>query len=306
MTIRFDDRVALVTGAGNGLGRAHAMGLAARGATVVVNDLGGTRDGQGGSPVAAQAVADEIIAAGGKAMANGANITDVDAVQEMIVAIKDAYGRLDIVVNNAGILRDKSFAKMTMDDFDAVIDVHLRGSAIVTHAAWPLLREQTYGRVVFTTSPSGLYGNFGQSNYSAAKMGVVGLMHTLHMEGAKYDIRVNCLAPTAFTRMTDDLGMPEPAAKTLDPESVTPAVVYLVSEDAPSRTIMSAAAGSFTVTQLVETEGVWLPPEARTADDLAAQFAKVQDRSSGERLYANAGEQTTYFVTRAMASQSAS
>ncbi|MEM9422560.1 MAG: SDR family NAD(P)-dependent oxidoreductase [Pseudomonadota bacterium] len=302
MTVRFDGRIALVTGAGNGLGRSHALGLAGRGATVIVNDLGGGRDGQGGSPIAAQAVVDEIVAAGGKAMASGADITDQAAVSDMISSIKDAYGQLDIIVNNAGILRDKTFSKMTMDDFDAVLNVHLKGSAIVTHAAWPLLREQGYGRIVFTTSPSGLYGNFGQANYSAAKMALVGLMNTLHLEGAKYDIRVNCLAPTALTRMTEDLGMPEAAAKELDPESVTPGLLYLVSEQAPSRQILSAAAGCFTVTHIAETAGIWLAPENRTPENVAAQVEAVTDRSD-ERIYTGANEQTGYFITRAFANK---
>ena len=203
MTIRFDGRVAIVTGAGGGLGRLHALALAARGASVVVNDLGGTLDGSGGTPTAANAVADEIRAAGGKAIANGASVTDLAAVQAMVAAAMTEWGRVDILVNNAGILRDKSFAKMEIDDFRAVMDVHLMGAVHCTKAVWETMRAQNYGRIVMTTSSSGLFGNFGQSNYGAAKMALVGLMQTLSIEGAKNDIRVNCLAPTAATRMTE-------------------------------------------------------------------------------------------------------
>ena len=216
MSIRFDGRVAIVTGAGGGLGRLHALALAARGAAVVVNDLGGTLDGNGGTPTAANAVVEEIRAAGGKAIASAASVTDFAAVQAMVQAAIGEWGRVDILVNNAGILRDKSFAKMELDDFRLVLDVHLMGAVHCTKAVWEMMREQKYGRIVMTTSSTGLYGNFGQANYGAAKMALVGLMQTLALEGAKYDIRVNCLAPTAATRMTAGL-MPEAVLKQLEP-----------------------------------------------------------------------------------------
>lgn len=196
MSLDFSGRVAIVTGAGGGLGREHALALAKRGAKVVVNDLGGARDGSGGSASAAQAVADEIIAAGGEAMANSASVTDFAAVQAMVQETMAKWGRIDILINNAGILRDKSFGKMELDDFRLVIEVHLMGSVNCCKAVWPVMSAQNYGRIMMTTSSSGLYGNFGQSNYSAAKLGLVGLMQTLSIEGAKHDIRVNALAPT--------------------------------------------------------------------------------------------------------------
>jgi NAD(P)-dependent dehydrogenase (short-subunit alcohol dehydrogenase family) len=203
MSIRYDGRVAIVTGAGNGLGRSHAIELAKRGARVVVNDLGGARDGTGGSSEAARAVVAEIEAAGGEAIANGANVAKFDEVEAMVQEAMDKWGRVDILVNNAGILRDKSFGKGTMDDFRLVLDVHLMGSVYCTRACWDIMKAQEYGRIVVTTSSSGLYGNFGQTNYGAAKMGVIGMMNTLVQEGAKYNIRVNALAPTAGTRMTE-------------------------------------------------------------------------------------------------------
>ncbi len=220
MTIRFDGRVAIVTGAGGGLGRQHALALAARGARVMVNDLGGTLDGAGGTPKAAQAVVDEIRAAGGEAIASGASVTDAAAVQAMVDETMKTWGRVDILVNNAGILRDKSFTKMALDDFRVVVEVHLMGAVNCTKAVWDIMKAQNHGRIVMTTSSSGLYGNFGQSNYGAAKMALVGLMQTLSIEGAKNNIRVNCLAPTAATRMTQDL-MPEAVLDLLKPEAVT-------------------------------------------------------------------------------------
>lgn len=206
MVMRFDGQVAIVTGAGGGLGREHALALAARGARVVINDLGGARDGSGGSASAAEAVVAEIEAAGGEAIANAASVTDYAAVQAMVDQAMAKWGRIDILVNNAGVLRDKSFAKMELEDFRFVLDVHLMGAVNCTKAVWEIMRGQNYGRIVMTTSSSGLYGNFGQANYGAAKMALVGLMQTLSIEGAKNDIRVNCLAPTAHTRMTEDLG----------------------------------------------------------------------------------------------------
>ena len=239
MSMRFDGRVAVVTGSGNGLGRSHALALAELGAKVVVNDFGGARDGSGGSSQAAENVVAQIRANGGETISNGANVTDPAQCQAMVAQALAQWGRIDILINNAGILRDKSFAKMTAADWQAVVDVHLTGSANCTMAAWKALTERNYGRILMTTSTSGLYGNFGQSNYGAAKMGVVGLMNTLVIEGAKNRIHVNCLAPTAATRMTEDILIPQ-MLDALKPEFVTPAALYLVSENAPNRTIMLA------------------------------------------------------------------
>ncbi|MFC4671941.1 SDR family NAD(P)-dependent oxidoreductase [Seohaeicola nanhaiensis] len=283
MTIRFDNRVAIVTGAGAGLGRSHALGLAARGAKVVVNDLGASVDGSGASDSAAQRVVEEIRAAGGEAMAHGADVANEEQVADMVARAKDAWGRVDIVVNNAGILRDKSFAKMTMADFRKVVDVHLIGSATVTHACWPLMREQQYGRVVLTSSSSGLYGNFGQANYGAAKAAMMGLMNVLHIEGAKDNIRVNTLAPTAATRMTESL-MPEDALALLAPETITPGLLYLVSEDAPSRVILGAGAGAFAVTKVYETPGTTLTGDDLSPEGVAAAFATISDTEGQEEL----------------------
>ncbi len=296
--ITFDEQVAIVTGAGQGLGRSHALGLAARGARVVVNDLGAARDGTGASRTPAEEVVAEIVAAGGEAIANDADVTDPDAVRAMVDEAVDRWGRVDILVNNAGILRDRSFANMEQADFDLVVAVHLTGTAICTKAVWGQMREQGYGRIVVTTSSSGLYGNFGQANYGAAKMGVVGLMNTLRAEGAKYDIRVNALAPVAHTRMTDDLLPPE-AKALLKPEEVTPAVLYLVSKDAPNGVILAAGAGGYAIARVVETEGIWLEPGDRTPETIAARFDEIAD-PEGQREYAAGGEQSMKFVTKAM------
>ncbi len=278
MSINFKGKVAIVTGAGGGLGRQHALALAARGAKVVVNDLGGTRDGLGGSVSAAQAVVDEIKALGGEAIANGASVTDYAAVQAMVQQAMDAWGRVDILVNNAGILRDKSFAKMEMADFELVMDVHLMGAVHCCKAVWPHMSAQKYGRIVMTTSSSGLYGNFGQSNYSAAKMALVGLMQTLSIEGAKNDIRVNCLAPTAATRMTEDL-MPESVLQALKPEAVVPAMLVLASTDAPTRTILCAGAGTFEAANITLTQGVYLGLDSDTPEELAERLSEVTARA---------------------------
>ena len=277
MAIRFDGKVAIVTGAGGGLGREHALALAARGAKVVVNDLGVARDGEGSSASPAQSVVAEIIAAGGEAITNGASVTDPVAVQAMVDEAVAKWGSVDILVNNAGVLRDKSFAKMTLEDFRFVVDVHLMGAVNCTKAVWDGMRERNYGRIVMTTSSSGLYGNFGQSNYGAAKMALVGLMQTLSIEGAKNNIKVNCLAPTAHTRMTEDLGAALPL-EALGPELVTPGLLYLVGEDAPSRVILAAGAGGFERAYVTLTQGDYATgPDA--VEQVAARFDAISDRS---------------------------
>ena len=277
MTIRFDGKVAIVTGAGGGLGREHALALAARGAKVVVNDLGVARDGEGSSASPAQSVVAEIIAAGGEAIANGASVTDPVAVQAMVDEAVAKWGSVDILVNNAGVLRDKSFAKMTLEDFRFVVDVHLMGAVNCTKAVWDGMRERNYGRIVMTTSSSGLYGNFGQANYGAAKMALVGLMQTLSIEGAKNNIKVNCLAPTAHTRMTEDLGAALPL-EALGPELVSPGLMYLVSEDAPSRVILAAGAGGFERAYVTLTQGDYATgPDA--LEQIAERFDAISDRS---------------------------
>jgi NAD(P)-dependent dehydrogenase (short-subunit alcohol dehydrogenase family) len=283
MSLDFKGRVAIVTGAGGGLGRQHALALAARGVKVVVNDLGGaldgTKDGAAGtgSVTAAQAVVEEIRAAGGEAMANGASVTDFSAVQTMVAEAMAKWGRVDILVNNAGILRDKSFAKMELADFALVVDVHLMGAVNCTKAVWAIMNEQKYGRIVMTTSSSGLYGNFGQANYGAAKMALVGLMQTLSIEGAKNDIRVNCLAPTAATRMTEGL-MSEEVLAALKPEAVVPAMLVLVSQDAPTRTILCAGAGTFEAAHITMTQGVYIGMDRQAPERLALRLTDIIHR----------------------------
>ncbi|WP_395650492.1 SDR family NAD(P)-dependent oxidoreductase [Brevundimonas sp.] len=277
MAIRFDGKVAIVTGAGGGLGRQHALALAARGARVVVNDLGVARDGEGSSASPAQSVVAEIVAAGGEAIANGASVTDPVAVQAMVDEAVARWGSVDILVNNAGVLRDKSFAKMTLEDFRFVVDVHLMGAVNCTKAVWDGMRARNYGRIVMTTSSSGLYGNFGQANYGAAKMALVGLMQTLSIEGAKNNIKVNCLAPTAHTRMTEDLGAALPL-EALGPELVSPGLLYLVSEDAPSRVILAAGAGGFERAYVTITQGHYATgPDA--LEQIADRFDAISDRT---------------------------
>ncbi|SET95899.1 SDR family NAD(P)-dependent oxidoreductase [Variovorax sp. OV084] len=297
--IDFKGRVAIVTGAGGGLGRQHALALAARGAKVVVNDLGGARDGSGGSVSAAQAVVDEIKAAGGEAIANSASVTDFEAVQAMVKQAVDAWGRVDILVNNAGILRDKSFAKMELADFKLVVDVHLMGAVNCTKAVWALMNEQKYGRIVMTTSSTGLYGNFGQSNYGAAKLALVGLMQTLSIEGAKNDIRVNCLAPTAATRMTEDL-FPKEMLEAFRPEAVVPAMLVLAAQDAPNRTILCAGAGTFEAAHITLTQGAWLGIAADTPEQLAARLSEVTERE-GEAVPQSGAAQGANEVAKGMA-----
>jgi NAD(P)-dependent dehydrogenase (short-subunit alcohol dehydrogenase family) len=299
MSIDFKGRVAIVTGAGGGLGKQHALALAARGAKVVVNDLGGDVHGVGGSVSAAQAVVDEIRAAGCEAIVNGASVTDFAAVQAMVQQTMDTWGRVDILVNNAGILRDKSFAKMDLADFRLVVDVHLMGAVHCSKAVWPIMQAQNYGRIVMTTSSSGLYGNFGQANYGAAKMALAGLMQTLSIEGEKNNIRVNCLAPTAATRMTEGL-MPEAVLKALEPQAVVPAMLVMASEDAPNRTIICAGAGSFEVAHITLTQGVHLGLTPDTPERLAAALAQVTDRQ-GETVPLSGSAQGTLEVGKAMA-----
>ena len=298
MTMRFDSRVAVVTGAGGGLGRQHALALAARGAKVVVNDLGGTLDGSGGTPSAALAVVEEIRRAGGEAIASGASVTDAAAVQAMVDEAMKTWGRVDILVNNAGILRDKSFTKMTLDDFRLVVEVHLMGAVNCSKAVWDIMRAQNYGRIVMTTSSSGLYGNFGQSNYGAAKMALVGLMQTLSIEGAKNNIHVNCLAPTAATRMTENL-MSEAVLKLLQPETVTPGLLALVAEDAPTRAILCAGAGAFERAHITLTQGVFVGLPADAPEQVALQFDALSDRD-GETVPASGNAQGTVEVGKAM------
>ncbi len=297
MTIRFDNRVAIVTGAGNGIGKSHALSLAALGAKVVVNDLGGARDGSGNSLSAAEAVVQEIKAKGGEAMANGANVAKYDEVAAMVEEAKKKWGRVDILVNNAGILRDKTFVKMEIEDFRLVLEVHLMGSVNCCKAVWETMREQNYGRIVLTASSSGLFGNFGQSNYGAAKAAMIGLMNVLHHEGQKFDIRVNTLSPTAATRMTEEL-LPPKVLALMQPEAITPAVLYMVSENAPSRTIMGAGAGVYSVIRIMETQGVYFPPEERTPDAIAAKFAEISDMKTAKALE-GAFQQTQKYVEMA-------
>jgi len=297
----FSGQVAIVTGAGGGLGRQHALALAARGARVLVNDLGGALDGSAGSTGAAQAVVDEIVAAGGQALANTASVTDFDAVQAMVAQAVDAWGRVDILVNNAGILRDKSFAKMELQDFRQVLEVHLMGAVHCCKAVWPQMVVQKYGRIVMTTSSSGLYGNFGQSNYGAAKMAQVGLMQTLALEGAKQGIHVNALAPTAATRMTEAL-FPPPVLQALQPEAVVPAMLVLAHQSAPTRTILCAGAGGFEAAHITLTQGIYLGAGADTAEQLAARLAEVTARA-GEQVPPNGSAQGMLEVGKALAAR---
>jgi NAD(P)-dependent dehydrogenase (short-subunit alcohol dehydrogenase family) len=293
-----DNRVAIVTGAGGGLGAAHARLLAARGTRVVVCDM---------NAEGAQRLADEIVAAGGEAIAVAASVTEEEQVAAMVETVMDRWRRIDILVNNAGILRDKSFAKMDMHDFRLVVDVHLMGAAICSKAVWDIMRAQRYGRIVMTTSSSGLYGNFGQANYGAAKMALVGLMQTLAIEGERYGIRVNCLSPTAATQMTHGVLAPE-ALAVLTPELVSPAIVALVAEDAPSRTILCAGAGHFAQAHVTLTAGRHIGAGPGAADDVIAALDAIGDRrgeivpaygfTQAERELASAGH-----TMPAMASQ---
>lgn len=297
MVIRFDGRVVIVTGAGQGLGRAHALELARRGARMVVNDVGGARDGTGASGAAAEAVAREIRAAGGEAIASAADVAEFDQVQAMVDQALERWGRVDVLVNNAGILRDKTFARMDLRDFRAVVDVHLIGSVNCTKAVWEPMRERQYGRIVMTTSSSGLYGNFGQTNYGAAKMAVVGFMNSLALEGGKHGIRVNAIAPIAATRMTEDV-MPANVLGLLAPEAVTPAVVFLASEGAPTRQVLAAGAGGYARVAIQETAGIFLPAGERDAEHVAAAWERIAATDGQHELNAG-GEQTLKFLQQA-------
>jgi NAD(P)-dependent dehydrogenase (short-subunit alcohol dehydrogenase family) len=299
MAIRFDGRVAIVTGAGNGLGRAHALGLAARGAKVVVNDFGGARDGTGGSMTAAETVVEEIRKAGGTAIADGADVSNYEQVQAMVDKATKEWGSVDLMVANAGILRDKSFGKMELSDFQKVIDVHLAGTFYCCKAVWDGMKERNYGRIVLTTSSSGMFGNFGQANYGAAKAGIVGLMNVLAQEGRKTDIRVNTVSPTAATRMTEEL-LPPQALQLMKPEAITPAVLFLLGDNAPTRTILGAGAGSFAQIKIIETEGINLPEEEWTPDAIEAHFAEISDASKAQALE-GAFQQTQKYVAQAAA-----
>jgi NAD(P)-dependent dehydrogenase (short-subunit alcohol dehydrogenase family) len=299
MTISFEGKVAIVTGAGNGLGRSHALALAARGAKVVVNDLGGARDGSGASSLASQDVVRLIEENGGEAISHGANVANFDEVQDMVKQTMEKWGRVDILINNAGILRDKSFSKMTLDDFKLVMDVHVMGSVNCTKAVWDIMREQNYGRIVMTTSSSGMYGNFGQSNYGAAKMAVLGLMNTLVIEGAKNDIRINALAPTAGTRMTEDL-MPEEIVKAFSPEAVTAGMLTLCDDEAPNRFILCAGAGGYSSASMFETEGCFIPQNAQSPEKVRESWSELTNQDSQAAL-ASGAKQGEKFVMKAMA-----
>lgn len=299
MTISFIGKVAIVTGAGNGLGRSHALALAARGAKVVVNDLGGARDGSGASSQASQDVVRLIEQNGGEAISHGANVANFDEVQDMVNQAMEKWGRVDILINNAGILRDKSFTKMTLADFSLVMDVHVMGSVNCTKAVWDIMRAQNYGRIVMTTSSSGMYGNFGQANYGAAKMAVLGLMNTLSIEGVKNNIRINALAPTAGTRMTEDL-MPENIVKAFAPEAVTAGLLTLCDDDAPTRFILCAGAGGYSSASMFETQGCFIPQSSQTPESVRGQWSQLTDEA-GQAALSAGSKQGEKFVSKAIA-----
>jgi len=286
-------------GAGNGLGRSHALALAERGAKVVVNDLGGARDGTGASSDAAMEVVGLIEAAGGEAFAHSANVAKFDEVEDMVKQAMDKWGRVDILINNAGILRDKSFSKMDLADFQLVMDIHLMGSVNCTKAVWEIMREQNYGRIVMTTSASGMYGNFGQTNYGAAKMAVLGFMNTLVLEGGKNNIHVNALAPTAGTRMTEDL-LPSSVLDLMTADSVSAGALVLCDETAPTRTILCAGAGGYAIASMYETDGIFMPKESQNPDEIVAKWDELSDVSAHKALESG-GKQTEKFVMKAMA-----
>ena len=294
--IRFDGKVAIVTGAGGGLGRSHAIELAQRGAKVLVNDLGGAMDGSGGGSDAANKVVEEIKAAGGEAIANGSSVTDDAGVAHMIAQATDAWGRIDVIIANAGVLRDRSFPKMDIADFEFVLNVHLMGTFKPIKAAWEIMKAQNYGRIVVTTSSTGLYGNFGQANYGAAKMGIIGLMNTLKIEGQKNNIHVNAISPVAGTRMTESL-MPAETMKRVAPEFVTPGVLYLCSEEAPTGAILTAAGGVFALARMYETEGTYLGDHPASPEDVRDHWAQITDEA-GQKAYLMGGEQGAKFFRK--------
>ena len=293
MSIEFNDKVAIVTGAGGGIGKEHALELARRGAKVVVNDLGGSVDGSGASD-AAEEVVELIKSKGGEAISNGASVTDLDAVKNMVQQTMDEWGRIDILVNNAGILRDKSFHKVSIEDFNLVMDVHFQGSLNCTHTIFPIMREQEYGRIIFTSSASGVYGNFGQTNYGSAKMAMIGLMNTLKLEGQNKNIFTNSITPVAYTRMTEGL-IPEDFGQNLKSEYITPAVIYLASDQAPNGVIIAAGAGVFSRINIQESMGVSLGTgEDMTPENIHANWDKISDMTNARALQ-NGGEQTLKF-----------
>ena len=298
MTIKFDDKVVIVTGAGGGLGKCHALEFARRGAKVVVNDLGGSVDGSGGASDAANAVVEEIKAEGGEAIANGASVADQSGVQNMVDEVMSKWGRIDVLVNNAGILRDKSFHKISLEEFNAVMDVHFQGSVYTSHAVYPIMREQNFGRIIFTTSSGGLSGNFGQANYGAAKMAMIGLMNCLKIEGQKYNVHSSAVAPVALSRMTENL-FPEGIGERFLPEYVTPAVIYLASDDAPNGAIIGAGAGVFTQFRIFETMGLALGTgDDMTPENIAAGWSSVADMDDARELFSGP-EQTIKILEQA-------
>ena len=293
MSIEFNDKVAIVTGAGGGIGKEHALELARRGAKVVVNDLGGRVDASGAND-AAEEVVELIKSEGGEAISNGASVTDLDAVKNMVQQTMDEWGRIDILVNNAGILRDKSFHKVSIEDFNLVMDVHFQGSLNCTHTIFPIMREQEYGRIIFTSSASGVYGNFGQTNYGSAKMAMIGLMNTLKLEGQNKNIFTNSITPVAYTRMTEGL-IPEDFGQNLKSEYITPAVIYLASDQAPNGVIIAAGAGVFSRINIQESMGVSLGTgEDMTPENIHANWDKISDMTNARALQ-NGGEQTLKF-----------
>ncbi|MDX2273999.1 MAG: SDR family NAD(P)-dependent oxidoreductase [Hyphomonadaceae bacterium] len=289
--MKLHERVAIVTGAGAGLGRSHALFLASQGARVVVNDMGAS----------AETVTAEIVAAGGEAIAQIGSVTDEAFVPKMVDAALARWSRVDILINNAGILRDASFAKMSIADFRTVIDVHLIGAAICSKAVWEPMRAQSYGRIVMTSSSSGLFGNFGQSNYGAAKMALVGLMQTLSLEGSKYNIRVNCLAPTARTAMTENI-LPAPLLELYEPELVSPVLLKLVGEDAPNRAILNVGGGHLARTYVTLTGGHYVGGGPDMADKIVTHWDEIGDRAV-EQVPDSGGAQVQQEVAAAMAAK---